>query len=230
MKEAQIFPPAANTLAVASLFFALALVVGTAVALGLVARSPYYTRVGEAIEQPVPFSHAHHVGGLGIDCRYCHTTVENSPNAGVPATETCMTCHSQIWKDAPMLQPVRDSYYQNKPIRWNRVHDLPDFVYFNHSVHVNRGVACRECHGEVDQMPLIAKQETLFMRWCLDCHRHPETALVAPASVFDPQPPERREIHSWLQMKSGNRLAKSPPEKGATPLANTITDCTACHR
>ncbi|MEQ8820299.1 MAG: cytochrome c3 family protein [Sumerlaeia bacterium] len=129
--------------------------------------------VGKAHVQPVPFSHQHHVSGLGIDCRYCHTSVEESPFAGIPPTHTCMSCHSQIWADSEMLEPVRASYFENRPIAWKRVHDLPDFVQFKHNVHVNAGVSCIECHGEVSEMPLVWQEERLSMGWCLDCHREP---------------------------------------------------------
>jgi len=225
MKHAQIFPRAANSVTLGIFVFIVLCGGAAAVVLGLVARSPFYTRVDMVVAQPVPFSHQHHVGGLGIDCRYCHTTAETAPFAGVPPTETCMTCHSQVWKDAPVLQPVRDSFRDNQPIRWNRVHDLPGFVYFDHSVHVNRGVACRECHGDVDRMPLIRKKETLFMQWCLDCHRHPDTRIGAPAQVFNPRPPASKEVQSWLEMQSA-----PPGESNAMPRIQTITDCTACHR
>jgi hypothetical protein len=124
-------------------------------------------------EQPVPFSHKHHVSGLGIDCRYRHTSVEKSAFAGIPPTDTCMTCHSQLWTDAPLLAPVRESLARHQPMQWNRVHDLPDFVFFNHSIHVRQGIGCATCHGPVDRMPLTWQQNTLFMKWCLDCHKDP---------------------------------------------------------
>ncbi len=133
--------------------------------------SPIYTRVNEAREQPVPFSHKHHAGELGIDCRYCHTSVEKSSFAGLPPTQTCMTCHSQIWTNAPMLEPVRASYRDDKSIAWTRVNALPDFVYFDHSIHVSKGIGCTTCHGQVAEMPLTWKANTLYMSWCLDCHR-----------------------------------------------------------
>lgn len=147
-------------------------------------RSAYMTRADVVRDQPVPFSHAHHVAGLGIDCRYCHTSVEKSSIAGMPSTETCMGCHSQIWRDSPLLEPVRDSYRTGKPLAWTRVHDLPDFVYFNHSIHVAKGVACQSCHGDVDRMPLMRQVTPLHMDWCLDCHRHPEQAVREKGDVF----------------------------------------------
>ena len=140
----------------------------------LIADSEWATRQGEAREQPVPFSHAHHVGSMGIDCRYCHASVENSDFSIVPPTRTCMNCHSQIWINSPTLEPVRTSYATNTSIRWTKVYDLPDYVYFNHSIHVKKGVGCETCHGRVDNQALTWMQPSLEMRWCLDCHRHPE--------------------------------------------------------
>ncbi|MDX6749948.1 cytochrome c3 family protein [Geminicoccaceae bacterium 1502E] len=145
--------------------------------------SSYATLVGWVREQPVPFSHEHHVGRLGIDCRYCHTTVETSPEAGLPATEICMTCHSQLWTGAPMLAPVRESLVTGEPLVWNRVARVPDYVYFNHSIHMGRGVPCATCHGRVDEMPLMRRAEPSQMEWCLECHRDPAPALRPPSEV-----------------------------------------------
>src|SRR3954452_3653344 len=171
---AQVFRPRANTIARASI---AGVVIGVSV-LGLVAagvdRSPYITNQGVVKDQPVPFSHEHHVSGLGIDCRYCHTSVEVSGFAGIPSTKICMTCHSQIWTNAPVLEPVRQSWSSSAPIHWTRVHNLPDYVYFNHSVHVAKGIGCASCHGQVDQMPLMYQAASLQMEWCLGCHREPE--------------------------------------------------------
>src|SRR5438045_2642178 len=171
---AQIFHRSTNFIARFSLFAGIFLA-GLALTgvLGL-ARSPYFTRQNVIRSQPVQFSHKHHVGDDGIDCRYCHASVETSAFAGIPSTDTCMTCHSKIFSDAPMLAPVRDSLASGRPLRWNRVHDLPDFVYFNHSIHVNKGIGCSTCHGRVDRMPITWKVETLYMRWCIDCHEQPE--------------------------------------------------------
>ena len=146
---------------------------------------PYTTWVRVPREQPVPFSHKHHVDGLGIDCRYCHTSVETSHYAGMPPTETCMTCHSQLWTQAALLEPVRQSLATGMPIQWNRVNDLPDFVYFDHSIHVNKGIGCATCHGQVDQMPLTWKENTLYMKWCLECHRAPENEIRPRGEVFN---------------------------------------------
>jgi len=215
---AQLFSPASNTVAPAALAaFALMLVLLGAVVWGIFF-SPYATAVGIPIEQPVPFSHEHHVSGLGIDCRYCHTSVEVAPFAGMPPTQTCMTCHSQIWTEAPVLAPVRESFVRNEPLRWNRVHSLPDYVYFDHSIHVAKGVGCVSCHGRVDEMALVAKANTLYMRWCLDCHTHPAGVLRDRAEVF-------------------NMASKDPPPRlGEERLeayrvrTRHLFDCSACHR
>jgi len=170
---AQIFHRSMNTVAKASI---LGLVVGlvvVSVAACLIDRSQYVTRQGMVRPQPVVFSHQHHVRDLGLDCRYCHTSVTDSSFAGLPATKTCMTCHSRIWTDANLLEPVRKSWRDEIPIHWTRVHNLPDFVYFPHDIHVNKGVGCATCHGRVDQMPLMFQHASLQMNWCLDCHWNP---------------------------------------------------------
>lgn len=169
---AQVFHPRANALA-RTLIIAIGLAIAAALFIAVnLANSPYATGVHSTPQQPVPFSHEHHVNGLGIDCRYCHAFVEKSAFAGLPSTKTCMTCHSQLWTQAPMLEPVRESLLEQKPLRWVRVHDLPDYVYFNHSAHVTRGVDCEACHGKVDLMPLTRQTQPLTMGWCLDCHRN----------------------------------------------------------
>src|ERR1043166_5233782 len=158
---------------------------------GAFSRSSWATQAGVAREQPVPFSHAHHVGDCGIDCRYCHTTVETSAFANIPPTKTCMNCHSQIWNTSPTLEPVRESFRTDRSIAWTRVHDLPDFVYFNHSIHVHKGVGCTTCHGQVDRMPLMWQEQSLQMEWCLECHRNPEYYVRPREAVFrvDYEPP-----------------------------------------
>src|SRR4051812_4958343 len=172
----QIFRRSANTLSKVSIFGLLSLVGGLILLAIVIARSSYVTRQQVFIEQPLQFSHMHHVNDDGIDCRYCHTSVETSSFAGIPPTKTCMNCHSQIWTNAPMLEPVRASYRDKKPLQWTRVHDLPDFVYFSHEIHVNKGVGCKSCHGPVDEMPLMYQNASLQMEWCLACHR--DTANV----------------------------------------------------
>jgi hypothetical protein len=171
----QLFKSSANSFARTSIVMAVLVLGGLGGALfELIADSSYATRQGDAREQPIPFSHTHHVGSMGIECRYCHTGVENSQHAMVPPTKTCMNCHSQIWINSSTLEPVRESYRTNESIKWTKVHDLPDYVYFNHSIHVKKGVGCETCHGRVDKMPLMYQNASLQMQWCLDCHRNPE--------------------------------------------------------
>jgi hypothetical protein len=217
----QIFHPSTNTFAKVSIFGAVFFIAGAAGVLALFFRSPFITKVNVPIEQPVQFSHEHHVAGLGIDCRYCHTSVEKSSFAGIPPTQTCMTCHSQIWVNSPVLEPVRESFRTGASIPWTRVHDLADFAYFNHQIHVAKGVGCETCHGRLDQMPLTRKTETLYMEWCLDCHRAPERYVRPREEVYTMgwQPPEN-------QRTLGRRLVEeydiAPPTQ--------LDDCTICHR
>ena len=217
----QLFQRSANTLARLTIFGGVFIVAG-ALWLGLtLMRSPYVNGAGVTRQQPVPFSHKHHVKGLGIDCRHCHTSVEESAFAGLPATKTCYTCHSQVWGHAPMLEPVRTSFRDDRSIEWTRVHDLPDFAYFNHSIHVAKGVGCVSCHGQVDEMPLMRQQNSLQMEWCLDCHRHPAENIRPKEEVFNMnwQPPddpaERVSLAERLVAEYGVR---------------SVTDCSACHR
>src|SRR6267378_5206239 len=173
----QIFHRSTNTLSRATIFGAVFVVVALAWVAMEFQRSPYITYAGVRKPQPVPFSHQHHVSGLGIDCRYCHTSVETSSFAGIPPTKTCMNCHSVLFANASFLEPVRASFRDNRPLHWIRVHDLPDFVYFNHSIHIKKGVGCETCHGRIDQMPLTYQQNSLLMEWCIDCHRNPAPNL-----------------------------------------------------
>lgn len=218
-----IFGPGANAVARAVVVAVPLSIVGFSVAAGVYWRSSYRTGVGLVPDQPVPFSHKHHVSGLGIDCRYCHTTVETSSTAGMPASETCMNCHAQVWTAAAMLAPVRQSWDSDMPLRWNRVHEVPGFVYFDHSVHVSAGVGCVSCHGRVDEMPLVSKQHALSMKWCLDCHRHPEQALVPPDRVFD---------LGWRRPPDDSDGALSGPSLMESSGVRTagLTSCSACHR
>src|SRR4051794_1663680 len=181
----QIFHRSFNTLSKVSIFGALFILAFLGWVLLVLARSSYVTNVDVARVQPVPFSHEHHVRGLGIDCRYCHTSVETSAFAGIPPTKTCMNCHSQIWAGSPLLEPVRESYRTGKPVEWSRAPRLADFVYFDHSIHVKKGVGCVTCHGRVDHMPLMRQHGTLLMEWCLDCHRQPEQFLRPRGEVFN---------------------------------------------
>jgi ferredoxin len=155
------------------------------VTLDLLQRSPWVTRQGQRPDQPVPFSHKHHVQGLGLQCQYCHVTVEKSSYAGIPPTKTCMNCHAQIWTNAQLLEPVRASWATGQSLPWTKVHDLPDFVYFSHEIHVNKGLGCSTCHGRVDQMPLMYAQNTLQMEWCLDCHRNPAKYLRPTSEIYN---------------------------------------------
>jgi hypothetical protein len=214
----QIFHPNANTLSKVGLAGVLLLVGGTIWLLMVIGRSSYVTRAHEFVEQPVQFSHLHHVGDDGIDCRYCHTSVETGPFAGIPPTKTCMNCHSQIWAAAPILEPVRASYRDDVPMRWVRVHDLPDFAYFNHSIHIKQGVGCETCHGRVDLMPLTYQEHSLQMNWCLDCHRAPEK-YVRPRSEIYTMGYQPAEPQSVL----GPRLVE---EYGI----QASTNCSVCHR
>jgi cytochrome c7-like protein len=177
--------------------------------------------VGAPVEQPIPFSHKHHVGDDGIDCRYCHTSVEKSSFAGLPQTEICMTCHSQLFKDAPVLAPLFQSFETGKPLHWNRVHDLPDFVYFNHSIHVNKGIGCASCHGEVDQMPLTWRTQSLEMQWCLSCHREPERYIRPREQVFN--------LH-WQPSEAEQAVLGPLLVKQYHVQKERITDCSICHR
>jgi hypothetical protein len=214
----QIFHRSTNTLAKVSIFGGAFVVAATLWVILEVNRSPYVTRAHEARSQPVPFSHAHHVGGLGIDCRYCHTSVDRSAVAGIPPTKTCMNCHSQMWSQSPTLEPVRQSFRSGSSIEWTKVNDLPDFVYFNHSAHVNKGVGCATCHGRVDQMPLVWQEKSLQMEWCLGCHRQPEKYLRPQSEVYNIayEPPAD-------QLELGRKLVKEYQIK-------TRTSCSTCHR
>ena len=174
---AQVFDRSSNALARFSLVVTGVIVIALGVTLDNLQRSPWVTRQGQRPDQPIPFSHKHHVVGLGLQCQYCHTSVEKSSYAGIPPTKTCINCHSQIWTNAQLLEPARQSWATGASIQWIRVHDLPDYVYFNHSIHVNKGIGCASCHGRVDEMPLMYQQNTLQMEWCLNCHRNPGVNL-----------------------------------------------------
>src|SRR5687767_803712 len=181
----QIFRHSTNYLARATIFGAIFfLVAALFVAVGI-NRSGWNTGAYIEKQQPVQFSHKHHVGDDGIDCRYCHTSVETSASAGIPPTQTCMNCHSEIWADSPYLEPVRESFRENKPIEWERVHDLPEFAYFNHSIHIAKGVGCASCHGQIDDMPAVYQENTLQMEWCLSCHRNPEPHIRPQSEIYN---------------------------------------------
>ncbi|MPZ17989.1 MAG: cytochrome C [Luteitalea sp.] len=217
----QIFPKSANAWARFSLFGLLLLIVLGAWAILLLQRSDFVTAARANVQQPIQFSHLHHVGGEGFDCRYCHTSVEKSAFADIPSTKICMNCHSQIWLESPYLEPVRESFKTGQSIEWIRVHDLPDFVYFNHSIHVNKGVGCETCHGRVDEMPAMQQVASLQMEWCLDCHRRPEQYLRPRSQVtvmgYEPE---------GDQLEIGRRLK----QEYKVLDAQTLTSCSTCHR
>ena len=217
---AQIFSPSADTWLRLGLIVAVVLLAGAMVVPWALVRSDYLTSVGFPRRQPVPFSHQHHVGGLGLDCRYCHTAVETSADAGYPPTHVCMTCHSQLYAGQEMLAPVRRSLAENRPLRWKRVAELPQYVYFNHAIHVAKGIGCAECHGRIDRMAIAFRARPFFMSFCLDCHRDPAPHLRPLDRVTDMEwqpPPEQHEI--------GPRLI------GERHIDLThLTDCVTCHR
>ena len=230
----QIFPRSTNAMSRASLFGAVFVAAALALVLYEIQGSPYITYAGVRKAQPVPFSHQHHVTGLGIDCRYCHTSVENSSFAGIPPTKTCMNCHGQIWTNAQLLEPVRVSFRTGESIHWSRVNQLPDFVYFNHSVHVTKGVGCNECHGPVDQMPLMYQEASLQMEWCLSCHRDPSKHLRPRDQVFNmryAKPtsslPVQVDGKSYTDQDS---LGTALVNKYQLRTVQDITSCSTCHR
>jgi len=214
---AQLFHRSTNTLSKVTIFGAVFFLAGTLWGLTLLDRSSYMTHAGVVLQQPVPFSHDHHVSAIGIDCRYCHTSVENAAFAGMPPTATCMNCHSQIWAQSPMLEPVRASMKSGEPIRWTRVHNLPDFVYFDHSIHLAKGIGCVSCHGRVDRMPLLYKGASLKMEFCLDCHRDPAANVRPRDQVFN---------LGWTPPPGFPAERTALAEKYAV---KSVTHCSACH-
>ena len=214
----QIFRKSANIWAKSS----IALVLGAILTLGwtvlVLQRSDFVTAANTFVDQPVQFSHQHHVGGIGIDCRYCHNSVEVAATASIPPTKTCINCHSQIWSTSPYLEPVRASFRDDKPLQWTRVHDLPDFVYFNHSIHVKKGVGCETCHGRVDTMPLMRQESSLQMEWCLDCHRNPEQYVRPRSEVFT-----MGYVPAVAQAELGPQLVTEYK-------IQNLTNCSVCHR
>lgn len=246
----QIFSRKVNTYSRVTLFCALALPAGLIFAGSAITRSPANTNVNVPLDQPVPFSHKHHTEELGIDCRFCHPSVETSAKAGVPSTETCMACHSQIWTNAPALAPVRESYEKGTPIRWQRVNKVPEFVYFDHSIHIARGLNCNTCHGPVQQMHITWKGNYFFMRWCLECHTEPEKYLYADPAHPEMEPRQKAfELYKknkygqdltpveWRnlegkalqfdakQIEAGKKLVEKYGVK-----KKQLTDCWTCHR
>lgn len=216
---AQIFPPVTNVLARLS-------IVGAAAGVPVLGAAAYFTNMSYATEvrvpkeQPIPFSHKHHVLDDGIDCRFCHTSVDKSSFAGMPTTHTCMTCHSQLWNDSPLLKPLLESHQKGIPVRWTRVHDLPDFVHFNHSIHLKKGVSCVECHGRIDEMPLVWKEKPLTMQWCLQCHRDPATKLRPREHVYD---------LGWTTSEDRQALGEKLMGEYHVLGPLQMTNCSLCH-
>ncbi|MFY9661227.1 MAG: cytochrome c3 family protein [Terriglobales bacterium] len=230
----QIFPRSSNAIARASMVLTVVAVAGVFWAMVQIERSPYITYAGVRKSQPVPFSHQHHVTGLGIDCRYCHTSVEQSSFAGIPPTKTCINCHAQIWTNAAYLEPVRESFRTGRSLEWTRVNQLPNFVYFNHSIHVNKGVGCNTCHGPVDQMPLMYQYASLQMEFCLECHREPEKYLRPREQVFNMryEQPSAGEpvIVNGTAYSDQEKLGNALKEQYKVRSVMDITSCNTCHR
>lgn len=218
----QIFHRAFNTISLVTIYGSVLFLALAGWMIYTLARSPYATNAGITVEQPVPFSHAHHVNELGIDCRYCHTSADKSSFAGIPPVKTCMNCHSQVWHGADMLAPVRESYRSGKAIEWNRVHRLGDYCYFDHSIHVKKGMACVTCHGQVDNMHLMRQNATLLMEWCIDCHRAPEKHVRPRDQVYN------------MSFKPQDAGYTSQEEMGRDLVQKyqirSKISCNACHR
>lgn len=218
---AQLFHRGANNIAKATMVLAIILGGVAFYAYTQLARSSYLTNRGLERQQPVQFSHKHHVGDDGIDCRYCHTSVETAASAGIPPTQTCMNCHNQLYADQEYLEPIRASYRDNKPIKWERVHDLPGYAYFNHSIHVAKGVGCSTCHGEIDNMPSVYQENTLQMEWCLSCHRNPEQYIRPKEEIYN------------MQWKDSNLTADERQKLKADYKIRSkelLVSCSTCHR
>lgn len=231
----QIFHRSANAIAKASIFGCLGGILIWAAAATAIDFSPYVTNEGVVRNQPVPFSHAHHVRDLGLDCRYCHTSVTDSTFAGLPATKTCMTCHSRIWTDADLLEPVRKSWSDEIPLKWTRVHNLPDFAYFPHDIHINKGIGCVTCHGQVDQMPLMFQNASLQMRWCLECHRSPQEYLRPRDQVFNmnfviDDDVKREYSDATHVVTDQDSLGRALIDLYHIPKDGRIENCYTCHR
>jgi len=217
----QVFPKSANAWSKASIIALVFVVLGVGWLVLALQRSDFVTGANNFVMQPVQFSHQHHAGGIGIECRYCHTSVEVSPSAGIPPTKTCINCHSQIWTTSPYLEPVRASFRDDKPLNWVRIHDLPDFVYFNHSIHVGNGVGCETCHGRVDRMPLMIQKKSLQMEWCLDCHRDPSRYV---------RPLDQITTMGYVPAKAQEELGPELVRLYKIADKEHLTNCSVCHR
>ncbi|MCG5054591.1 MAG: cytochrome c family protein [Myxococcales bacterium] len=216
---ALLFRPKHNHLARLSLILTASAVVGGIGGILVYVRTPIARGMQDPVEQPIQFDHRHHVRDVGIDCRYCHQTVEKSAHAGIPPTELCLNCHSQVWNGSPMLLKVRESFMKDEPIAWTKVNDVPDFVYFNHSIHVAKGVGCVTCHGRVDLMPAVQKDKPLTMGWCLECHRNPGPNL---------RPVEEITNMEWTRPEGDAEL--TPEALVKRNDVHTRDSCTTCHR
>jgi Cytochrome c7 and related cytochrome c len=213
---AQLFEPRATSFFRAAIVLVLAGALGAAAIAFVWARSDAAWNVGEPAQQPVPFRHDLHAGSLGLDCRFCHSSVERAADAGMPSAETCMSCHAQVWVGASALEPVRTSLALDQPIRWTSVHRLPDFAHFHHAAHVRQGVACETCHGRVDRMPQTVKVHTMSMGWCLDCHRDPASRMGSREAVFATGRP--------AEPQATVAQARAPVDPAR------LTSCSTCHR
>lgn len=220
---AQIFKPAMNTICTLSILGGAVAPFALMFTGSRITRSPYNTKVDVPLSQPAPFSHKHHIVELGIDCRFCHTGVEENAHAGVPSTDVCMTCHSQIWTNSPNLEAVRKSWESNTPIQWNKVNTVPDFVFFNHSIHIAKGVNCNSCHGAVNKMPMTWKGRDLRMMWCLDCHENPEKYLYKDPKHPD-QTPKEQVFHFYKKLATGEELTPEEEELAAGEMQRIPND------
>lgn len=255
---AQIFHPASNVVSRLGLLFLLVIGPGATLFIAsMITRFPFGTKVGVPLPQPIPFSHEHHNVELGIDCRYCHGGVEKASWSPLPATEVCMSCHSQIWTNSPLLEPARQSYAKNKPIAWNNVNNVPEFVYFPHNIHINRGISCNNCHGPIQKMMMVYKGQSFFMVWCLNCHRQPEKFIQPRENVWklyadiqkfgytvdstakDENDPKRQGLTPRQRALSAGEYYENSPaeEKVANDLIvqykvkkKQLADCSVCHR
>lgn len=234
----QVFPKSMNPISRIMLLSLPVIAASTGVALAAFFRSDYTTGRNEVVDQPIPFSHLHHVSELGIDCRYCHTAVETSAHAGIPPTKTCMNCHQQVWNGADLLDPLRKSYATETPIAWTKVHNTPHYTYFNHSIHVSKGIGCVSCHERIDHMPLVKQSKTLLMEWCLDCHRNPEKNLRPKSEIYnlgwkpaDGTTDNDGEVFSPANGKGTQaEIGRILKEKYHVRDDKTLTNCSICHR
>lgn len=218
----QLFQPRADAIFRFALWTAALGALATIVTIESLSHSAWLTGRGIVEAQPTEFSHQHHAGELGIDCRYCHTTVETAATAGMPPSYTCMTCHSQVWTGARMLAPVRESFATNTPLRWTRVGRLPEYVYFDHSVHIHNGVGCSSCHGDMTHnMQMTFQRNAFSMAFCVDCHRNPQNYLRPPDRIFD---------MGWQPEGNQAEIGKALIKRYHINMSGLLTDCSTCHR